>query len=723
MISALHKYGNNLTLVHQKKYRETDYLYLQIYSDIMTHQIPSYSKLESDLDLNYLSELSQNRSYNFKYIREDKIAVLRNYDNDGGLVPINQKRSDRDPWVLLIIKKFQDNNESIFLPVCKQCDKDVLNIEGTVNDVRDVHSKLCLHSRIVGFLVRDFENPYMTDDWLQLSEDFSETGSKVELIHERSCTTTKSQHLALVFTKNMISLLWTQGRQLTPNCSNCSSKICSCIRLFNKKCESDGNAFGKATFEVDDESPDNITHYQTASNIYGHNKSKITLPLINCSDQFKVLEARDERFSLPAELIPEEIESLLCKHGKQFSGGVLKLLKKHIIVYHDSGEIIIPCDVYCREISSCRCSQQCDLHPYLLYHLGHGVTVDYVCLQKLCLLINKSGTTVMGYYNHVRDSAKAVNKIYTCQYSQFLAAYNGFVRNIHWDKQVFSCPNCGISPKYFVGDGKSVAPTQRALKRDGVKEISKHKDDNIVLKQATTHDQRTFLFDKQDRDHVSSLLHGSLSIKEFLKYKGKSENFKILHNIVHTFKNEDALPDCYVDFFAEVSKNTPVSGYIQINEKNTLQLLRRFCLREVNLRDGLHQSDLYKLMSELPALWGNILEILIHEDSTFLPKSVSIAILKLIKIRIETFKNAEPRYQDEYFKWTSNTDDQCSFFPNFPLQTHPKIYSVSSKIDKDACEKNFSSHTAFADGIFSIGKLFEAVNSPLIIINLNRLQL
>ena len=425
----------------------------------MSFSIPQYSKFETDLDLNYLSEISQNRSYNFKYIRDDRICVIRNFDpEDGSLIPINLKRGPIYPWVILRCHTFELNNETLEVAICNDCNKELMNIEAQVN-LEKVQEKLCLHSKVAGFLVRDYSNPYLSDDWLQLSEDFSETGSKVELIHERSCTTTKSQHLALVFSKTMVSLLWTQGRQLTPNCSNCSSKMCVCLRLWKKKRLDYEKEFGVK------DSNDTIEpiHYATAENTYGYNKKKITIPLINCPEQLKVLEARDDRYSLPAEIIPEDNENLLCKHGKQYSTqGSLKLLKRHVIVYHETGEAVIACDVYGRQIPSCRCLQQCDLHGNLLYHLGHGITVDYFVLQRLLLLINKSGQTVQGYFNHLRDSAKAVNKIYSCQYTQFLNAYMGFVRNLQWEKSVWSCPNCKTSPQYFVSILSSPSPKSKS---------------------------------------------------------------------------------------------------------------------------------------------------------------------------------------------------------------------------------------------------------------------
>ena len=51
-----------------------------------------------------------------------------------------------------------------------------------------------------------------------------------------------------------------------------------------------------------------------------------------------------------------------------------------------------------------------------------------------------------------------------------------------------------------------------------------------------------------------------------------------------------------------------------------------------------------KVASDLPALWPNIVDILKLERTSYLPPDVSIIILKLLKIRKDTFMNAAVRY-------------------------------------------------------------------------------
>ena len=156
---------------------------------------------------------------------------------------------------------------------------------------------------MLAFLVRDFSNPYLCQDWLCLSEDFNEKGCKVDIIHRRTDTTTKSQELALVFIKEKISLIWTQGRQLTPNCSLCSSRKCVCVRLWNSKINPKEKDSPRDDLTNDnDDDTEEVTdkiHYKNINNRYGYNKKTITIPLVDDPIQLRALETRTESFSGP----------------------------------------------------------------------------------------------------------------------------------------------------------------------------------------------------------------------------------------------------------------------------------------------------------------------------------------------------------------------------------------------------------------------------------------
>ena len=70
-------------------------------------------------------------------------------------------------------------------------------------------------------------------------------------------------------------------------------------------------------------------------------------------------------------------------------------------------------------------------------------------------------------------------------------------------------------------------------------------------------------------------------------------------------------------------------------------------------------------------------------------------------------RNAKPRYEDDYFPFDESLypdNKSTQFYPSFPIIQFPKIYNVNRNVDKDGCQKTFSSHTEFASGIFTIGK-------------------
>ena len=49
----------------------------------MTSQLPKYSIITSDKDLNYLVAINNDKKYNFHYLRNDRVAVLRDCYEDG----------------------------------------------------------------------------------------------------------------------------------------------------------------------------------------------------------------------------------------------------------------------------------------------------------------------------------------------------------------------------------------------------------------------------------------------------------------------------------------------------------------------------------------------------------------------------------------------------------------------------------------------------------------
>ena len=667
----------------------------------MASQLPNYANITTDQDLNYLVALNQDKDFNVHYIRDDRVAVLRDCHDDGSLKSI-KKNDGKSPWVLLLIKEFEDEGFHFDVPVCTRCCPLIESFSKKQN-FNVITSQLCNHAKMLKNIVRDFKNPHFMQNWLSLSKDL-EDGAKIEIIHKKEENNCSSQHLAIVFDKsNKIGLLWTAGRMLTPSCTLCSSPKCKHYHLWKN------DEILKETSKDTSENVDDITdpephpHYNNEHG-YGYNRSAIVFPILDDPTQKEAFEKRkDGRYGLPEEIIPD-IPELHCKHGKTFSQAKLKFVSSTVTIFHDQGETIVPCQVYAR-LSSCRCQYHPDLHPWLLFNTGAGRCVDYETLQKHLIMYCRTGCTTQGYYNNISSHSKLMGKKLETEYKNLVTAMDGFVQNIAWNKEeIFSCPQCGISPAYLVGDGKcDLAPLQRRLPK-GVKEFSPHPNDpSPVLKQATKHSDRIFLKEKSERDMIISLVQGKVTVSEILNCKKKkSDNFILIGNLLNRIKDCEEIPFCYQELLIETSKNTPVAGIFQVTQRKTLKLLRQFCLKEVNFRDGMHHQELKILMSDLPAIFPIIIRICNLEDSDFLPTDINRIILSLLRIRISTFTKSEVRYQEDYIPYEGG-EDCTQFYPNFPIQTWPKLYNVGSSIDKMSCEKNFSSHSQFLDGIFSIG--------------------
>ena len=75
-------------------------------------------------------------------------------------------------------------------------------------------------------------------------------------------------------------------------------------------------------------------------------------------------------------------------------------------------------------------------------------------------------------------------KSFGLDYNTFLKAVDSYQDNLSFDyKEAYTCINCGISPKYFVGDGKTLAPLKRKFKNLNLSEFSPHPEDKESLKQ------------------------------------------------------------------------------------------------------------------------------------------------------------------------------------------------------------------------------------------------
>ena len=334
--------------------------------------------------------------------------------------------------------------------------------------------------------------------------------------------------------------------------------------------------------------------------------------LHSCSGQKAILEKKQNgTFSFPKFIIPTYDENRACeKHNNKFreDDNLAKLGSRYLVLYHERGETVYEVDIYYRDSAGgCNCKQQFDGHDFMVLHIGGGKCVDYITLQSQLLSMVNSGTTTYGFHKTIVDNCKSLGSSFQLNYRSFLQACDGFVANLNFDfAACFSCTNCGINPKYFVGDGKAdIAPLQRKLKAHGIKELSPHPDDKNILEQGSKHEDRMFLVDKKEREKICELLTESTDMSAFCSTTPfSSTNGKLVGKLISRLSrtSSEHLPDCYKVFLSDVCKNSPVAGYVQVTRNKPIIILKQFCTNQLDIRNGHHQNELLEVKSQLPAL-------------------------------------------------------------------------------------------------------------------------
>ena len=223
--------------------------------------VPEYAKIETNFELNYLVSINSDQKFNCHYLRDDRVAVLRECDDEGTLCDLKKKQGEQQPWVLILIKEYCDsgNGETFDIPVCQKCCSVIGNLSR--NQKKSIlTSQLCHHARVLTNIVRDYQNPFYLDNWLSISDDL-ENGCKIEIIHKKENTSCSSHHLALAFDKNRIGILWTRGRMITPTCTLCSSKKCKHYHQWICKLEEEKGSKNNDNENDDDTNKPLITQY------------------------------------------------------------------------------------------------------------------------------------------------------------------------------------------------------------------------------------------------------------------------------------------------------------------------------------------------------------------------------------------------------------------------------------------------------------------------------
>ena len=237
--------------------------------------------------------------------------------------------------------------------------------------------------------------------------------------------------------------------------------------------------------------------------------------------------------------------------------------------------------VYGRKtISGCKCVKQVDGHPYLLWNLGALKKEKSHKFVHYSFLLNSVHNWSLGTpYSSTLTARELTMKsllVHTSlSHQDFDKAIMGFSNQIKIRKEEFTClGECdGDTPPVIVADGVCIAPTSK--KSDHIQEFKPHEDSINDLQQSTSFKDRTFLIRKSERQTLRNFVLEEITINDFLVSDITSENGLLLREVIARLARTHVhCPEEYKDFFWDLSRQSSVSGLIQVNSREPLRILR-----------------------------------------------------------------------------------------------------------------------------------------------------
>ena len=443
---------------------------------------------------------------------------------------------------------------------------------------------------------------------------------------------------------------------------------------------------------------------------YGYNRTSFCYPFERDQELSDKLERKKTgNFAYPTKLEPIYDPTVECKHGNTYDG-VLILLGTNVTVIHQREDEVLEIERYGRTSNSCNCILQMDTHDLLLWNLGNERFLDYHFLlgsfQLFC-----EGTSLTSQVASRDKTVKGMRGTSVLTVKDLDRGFTGFCYNMALGAEDFTCEKCGETPEYLILDGKQLGPGKKEVEH--LEEFERHPEDDHKLDQGSTFESRVFLNMKNDRTLLGNLADGRMNIRDFPRNNlnlQPSTNWYLVINLVnHIYEKfrdeEEKLPSCYRKLLSNLSKITSVSGFLQPTCPESLDILERFCKGQQNIRLAKSNQDLKLVMSEFPALWPQLEEILNLTDRVFLPDAVAEVIKKVIEMRRNIFESACNRSSDDYvrYDWEQNHEHETMFYPHWDAVFYPKQYKVGNAADQDLCQKNYRQNNKHPAGLFSGG--------------------
>ena len=438
-------------------------------------------------------------------------------------------------------------------------------------------------------------------------------------------------------------------------------------------------------------------------------------------EKFDGYESQTTTF--PVHFFPM-MKSGTCSHGNAWddrdpvemgwiASTSVKIHKAHITLNADDGE---PRYIYFRPtVGGCKCKLSYDGQEDLLFNLDNQHVVYYGVMFQYLFSMVHTGSPLVSMHRHFSATNAVMSNADIIPLSVLRRAWNAFARLLDIDfTHVFVCQECGSNPEVIICDGTDVG-----MKKDLIPDIAKSSlQGNINLQtqliRGSKHSDRTYIKSPacrrlllklagekqgQRRKQSKALNHISLSItelkslKDLLRKEGKSHLIEIVDE-VNTLK---AVPQHYRIMLAELGRNTPVCGMIQLGgNESCLQILTDLSESGNNILDSTSSEKMSIVQQQIP-----VIAAFLTGFPEKLPEHSRQLLFDLVNMIKQTFSVPTP--SKSYY--TEQTESPCDVFPSLPKVHGHGMYEADKKASTDKneqCRKESWGHPTLSPGIFTL---------------------
>ncbi|XP_078661027.1 uncharacterized protein LOC144905304 isoform X2 [Branchiostoma floridae x Branchiostoma belcheri] len=523
--------------------------------------------------------------------------------------------------------------------------------------------------------------------------------------------------LAAVHDGDRYGILKRHGERGRLCCLICSDrqKSCSHIATYKTWSKDQGIGVNIAATEAREQQFDAVS------------KSRVPYPFPE-DMQEKAEQYVEQTAKFPQHLMPDT-PTQPCRHGNQWDerdpveqGWVahegVKIFTREGVVsgFTEDGRRHHRTSYYRPTIGSCACREYYDGLKDLLHNVDNRNMIYFGLLLGYLSSMLEGREPLKTTQRAVNRTTGILTRLGPIPYELLRRGWNSFARRLDLKfNEVFCCPKCGPEPAVIICDGTAVG-----FRKDLISEITPEPCDDTTSSanavRGSKHSDRVFIRSEKARRlllQYSGSRRGTKGksaglskedmgvLLQLLDAEGRQDLAAILYRLREE-GGDHLAPAGYSKFFAELARNTPVCGMLQISGDNkAIKMAKKVAKGQLIPGEESHGKYFSYLQKKAPILCSFVLGI--HEEG-HIPADVSTLILNLITVLISTYDKVPEPSPSCYPPPPASTP--LSFFPSLPKRCSLPRYAMDkghvAVKARDGCRKESYGHPTLTPGLFTI---------------------